>query len=141
MKIFEQSRFTSRRAKLFLFDSEMFEYLVDSRIADVIDQLQRAKPRKRVGRFHHDAQKRERIFDVRRFRKPDPAKLAKRNALPAQLDFQIKRMRTRTKQHCDFAERHTFFTQIRDPLRHKPRLFVLIRALTTTGGSPPSMRE
>src|SRR6185503_11325407 len=115
----------------------MFEYLIHRRIADVIDQLQRTKPRKRVRRLHDDAQKRKRVFDVRRLRKPDPAKLAKRNTNTPELDFQIKRMRTRSKQHRDVTQRHAFFTQLSNALGDKARLFVLItrahddRRLTT----------
>src|ERR1041384_1311005 len=91
-KFLEQIGFSSRRATLSLFDAEMLEYLVDSGVTNVIDQFQRAKPRKRVGRLHDHPQKRERVLDVRRFCKPDPAKLPERNALFAELDLEIKRM-------------------------------------------------
>src|SRR5215217_9397070 len=104
----------------------MFEDLVNRGIADVIDQLQRAKPRERVGRFYDHTQKRKRIFDVRRLRKADPTKLAKRNAMLAELDFEIKRMRAGTEEYGDFTQRHAFFAQIHDALRDKSRLFVLI---------------
>ena len=43
-KFLEKARPAFRRPELTMFDAEMFEYLVDSRVADVIDQLQRAKP-------------------------------------------------------------------------------------------------
>src|SRR6185503_5402128 len=59
-------------------------------------------------------------------RKPDPAELAKRNALLAELDFEIERMRARTEEHCDFTQRHTFLAQVRDALRDKARLLILI---------------
>src|ERR1041384_1653423 len=104
----------------------MFEYLVDGRVADVIDQFQRAKPRERVGRFHDDAQKRKRVLDVRRLREPDPAELAKWNALLAELDFEVERVRTRTKEHGDFTQRHSLIAQVRDALRDKARLLVLV---------------
>src|SRR5690349_3611277 len=110
----------------------MFEYLIDRRVADVIDQLQRAKPRKRVRRFHDDAQKRKRILDMRRLREPDPAELAKRNALPAELERKStaislsgtpssRRSAIRCATNCDCS-----FSSC---------------ALTTTGACPPSMRE
>src|ERR1041384_8684394 len=38
-KFLEQTGFSSRRATLSLFDAEILEYLVDSCIADVIDEL------------------------------------------------------------------------------------------------------
>ncbi len=125
-ELLENPRLTSRRANLALLDSEMLEYLIDRRVAYVIDQLQRTKPRKRIRRLHDDAQKRECIFDVCRLRKPDPAKLTKRNARPPELDLQIKRMRTRSKQHCNVTERHALVTQVSNALRDKTRLFVLI---------------
>src|SRR5215217_4903799 len=90
LEFFEQCCLGSRRSKLSLLDAEMLEYLVNRGITDVIDQLERAKPRERVGWLNDHTQKRKRILDVRRFRKPDPAKLAKRNALPAKLDLQVE---------------------------------------------------
>src|ERR1051325_7739565 len=101
MQFLEQRRLALRRAHFAVLDSEMFEYLIKRRIADVIDQLQGAKARERVRRLHDDAQERERILDVRRLREPDAAKLAKRNARAPELDFQIKRVRARAKQHGD----------------------------------------
>src|SRR4029079_2391344 len=104
---------------------------------DVVDQFQRTKPRERVRWLHDDAQKRKRVFDMRRLRKPDPAKLAKRNTDTAELDFQIKRMRTRSKQHSDVTQRHAFFMQLSNALRDMARLFCVItrahdtRRLTT----------
>src|SRR3982751_5614837 len=104
----------------------MFEYLIDSRIADVVDELERAKPRERVGRLNDDAQKRQRVFDVGRLRKPDPAKLAKRNAVLAKFNLQIERVRAGTKEHGDFTQRHACFAQVRYALSDKPRLLILI---------------
>src|ERR1043165_8387051 len=92
MQFLEERRLALRRAHFAVLDSEMFEYLINRRIADVIDQLQGANPRERARRLKGDAQERERILDVCRLRKPDPAKLTKRNARARELDFQIKRM-------------------------------------------------
>ena len=95
--------FRSRRPKLFLFDAKMLEYLIDRRVADVVDQFKRAKPRERVRRFDHHAQEGQGIFDVGRFGKPDAAELAKRNSMLAQFYFQIERVGAGAKQNGDFA--------------------------------------
>ncbi len=61
-----------------------------------------------------------------RFGEPDATELAKRNSVLAQFDFEIERMRARTKQHGDFAQRHTLLAQFSDALRDKLRLFVFV---------------
>src|SRR5215204_3216026 len=76
-----------RRAILPALDPEVFEYLVDGRVADTVEQLQRAEPRERVRRVRDDAQEGERVLDVRRLGELDAAVLAERDAVLAQLDL------------------------------------------------------
>src|ERR1051325_2409286 len=80
MQLLEQICLGLRRTHLALLDSEMFEYLVDGRVADVIDQLQRAKPPGGVRRAPGHAQKPGPRFKKPRPPKPCPAKFVKRNA-------------------------------------------------------------
>src|SRR5687768_5161120 len=44
----------------------------------------------------------------------------------AELDLEIERMRARTKQDGDLAQRNTLIAQLRNPLRDEPRLLVFV---------------
>jgi len=90
MQFFEKTLPGPNRAKLFLLNPEVFQYLINGGIAHVLDQLQRSEPGKSVGRFYYDTQKRQGIFNMRRFSEAYSAKFAKRDALFSQLNFQIK---------------------------------------------------
>ena len=52
----EESHARARRPELSAFDAEILDDLLDGRIADVVYQLERAKPRERIRRIERDAQ-------------------------------------------------------------------------------------
>ncbi len=64
MQLFEQTILRLNRTKLSSLDAQMFEYLMDRRVTDVLDQLECAKPRERVRRFNDHTQKRQGILYV-----------------------------------------------------------------------------
>src|SRR4030095_14719145 len=104
----------------------MIQYLIDRCIANVVDQLERAKPRESVRGFHDQAQEGQRVFDMGGFGEPDPAELAKGNPVLSQLDLEIKRVRAGTKQHGNLAQRFACVEQLLDSLRNEARLCVLV---------------
>src|SRR5215510_10483087 len=97
----------------------MFEYLIDRGVPDAVDQLERTEPRQCVRRFDHHTQERQSILDVRRLGKADTAELPKWNVVLAQLDFEVKGMRARTKQNRNFAKRNALFAQLFYPFGDK----------------------
>ena len=82
-------------------------------------------PTDRILGIHHHSQMGQKILHMRGFDKLDPAPLHERQPTTRQLDFQIEGMKAGTKQHRNLIQRHTFFAQFQNFLRHKSRLCIL----------------
>src|SRR5215207_10319286 len=122
-----------RRAKLPALDAEVFEYLVDGRVADAVEHLQRAEPRERVRGVRDDAQEGERVLDVRGLGELDAAVLAERDALPRQLDLKVEGVRAGAEEDGYLRERHARVPQLSDALGDEARLLVLVAGVDENG--------
>src|ERR1051326_2397191 len=141
MQLFEQRRFAARRTKLFLFDAEMLEDLIDRRVADVIDQLQRAKPRQRS----------EGLVTTRRNASASLMCADSANLIPPNLrngTLCLPSSISRSNE-CELERNSTAICASGTPSSRSSAMRCATKrdcsfsscALTTTGGCPPSMRE
>src|SRR5262249_2212222 len=126
LELFEQIAFRPGGSIFSFLDAQVSQNLFDRDVADIFDELERAAPRRCIGRIRNDAQERKDVLDVGRFGEFDSAILAKWNPVPCELDLQIEGMRAGAKQHSDLAERHAVLAKFLDALGHEPGLLVLV---------------
>src|SRR5258707_3519037 len=69
---------------------------------------------------------RRHVLDMRGLDKFETAALDERNVAALELEFEIERMKARTKQHRDFRELDAFLAKFQDALRDEARLHVLV---------------
>src|ERR1700731_957536 len=69
---------------------------------------------------------RQHVLDVRGFDKLEAAALDERDIAALQLQFEIERVKARSKQHRDLIEIDALLAQLEDSLRDESRLHVLV---------------
>ncbi len=92
---------------------------------DPFDQHEHAMPTDRILRIHDHPQMGQEILHMCRLNELDSSPLHERQAAARQLNFQIEGVKAGAKEHGNLTERHAFFAQFQDFLRHKSRLRIL----------------